>query len=45
MQRVEQVWVEVPPLIRTVQIADVPAIPIVAFVWKQPPCNAEMESR
>ena len=31
-QRVEQVRVEVAPLVRTAEIADVPAVPIVDFV-------------
>lgn len=40
-ESVEQVWIVVPPLNRSAEVANVPTIRVVMFVRIEPPCDAE----
>src|SRR5580700_9403038 len=42
---VEKLRIEVPPLVRMPEVADVPAILVVGLIWIEPPSHAEAISR
>ena len=43
-EAVEQVWIEAPPPIRSAEIADVPTVLVMVFIWVEPPCNTKTVS-